>query len=186
MDTLISQYHTGNGDSVEEKICLRAFHAADTLKSRIRKTIFDYQQQGWELIGISIQGPCIHLKFKPSRTRPTTARETNHPMILTDNNFQKEVLENPQPVLVEITADWCGSCHIMAPVLERLAVEFRRQIKFGRLDVDANERTAEAYGMRKLPMLLFFKDGQLADSVIGVVSKSVLEARIKTLLQTAG
>ena len=95
-------------------------------------------------------------------------------MVLTDNNFRKEVLENPQPVLVEISADWCGTCHIMAPVLEKLAVEFEGQIKFGRLDVDANERTAKAYGMRELPMLLFFKDGQLVDYVMGVVSKSVL------------
>jgi thioredoxin 1 len=104
--------------------------------------------------------------------------------ILTDNNFQKEVLENPQPVLVEISADWCGTCHIMAPVLKKLAAEFEGQIKFGRLDADANERTAKAYGMRELPMLLFFKDGQLVDYVMGVVSKSALEARIKTLLQT--
>jgi hypothetical protein len=50
---------------VEEKICLRPFHASETLKNKIRKTIFDYQQRGWELICISIQGPCIHLKFKP-------------------------------------------------------------------------------------------------------------------------
>ncbi len=104
--------------------------------------------------------------------------------ILTDNNFQKEVLENPQSVLVEISADWCGTCHIMAPVLEKLVVEFDGQIKFGRLDVDANERTANAYGMRELPVLLFFKDGQIVDYVMGVVSKSVLEARIKALLQT--
>src|SRR5512139_1588257 len=104
--------------------------------------------------------------------------------ILTDNNFQKEVLENPQPVLVEISADWCGTCHIMAPVLEKLAVEFDGQIKFGRLDVDANERTAKAYGMRELPMLLFFKDGQLVDYAMGMVARNVLEARIKTLLQT--
>jgi thioredoxin 1 len=104
--------------------------------------------------------------------------------ILTDNNFQREVLENTQPVLVEVSADWCGACHIIAPVLEKLVVEFEGQIKFGRLDVDANERTAKAYGMRELPMLLFFKDGQLVDYVMGVVSKSVLEARVKTLLQT--
>lgn len=78
METFTSQYHTGDGDSVEAKICLRAFHTADTLKSKIRKTIFAYQQRGWELIGISIQGPCIHLKFKLGMIGTTTARGTNH------------------------------------------------------------------------------------------------------------
>jgi thioredoxin 1 len=100
--------------------------------------------------------------------------------ILTDNNFQREVLENTQPVLVEISADWCGTCHIMAPVLEKLAVEFDGQIKFGRLDVDANERTAKAYGMRELPLLLFFKDGQLVDYVMGVVSRNTLEKKLES------
>jgi hypothetical protein len=65
MDTLTSQYRIANGDCVEEKICLRTFHASEALKNKIRKTMIDYQQQGWELIRISIQGPCIHLKFKP-------------------------------------------------------------------------------------------------------------------------
>lgn len=104
--------------------------------------------------------------------------------ILTDNNFQKEVLENLQPVLVEISADWCGTCHIMAPVLEKLAVEFDGKIKFGRLDVDANERIAKVYGMRELPLLLFFCDGQLVDYTMGVIARHALEARLATLLQT--
>jgi thioredoxin len=103
--------------------------------------------------------------------------------ILTDKNFQKEVLENPQPVLVEISADWCGTCHIMAPVLEKLAVKFEGQIKFGRLDVDANEGTAKAYGMHELPTLLFFRDGQLVDYAMGVIARNTLEARLATLLQ---
>lgn len=104
--------------------------------------------------------------------------------ILTDNNFQKEVLENPQPVLVEISADWCGTCHIMAPVLEKLAAEFEGQIKFGRLDADANASTAKAYGMRELPTLLLFRNGQLVDYTMGVIARNALEARLATLLQT--
>jgi thioredoxin 1 len=103
--------------------------------------------------------------------------------ILTNNNFQKEVLENPQPVLVEISADWCGTCHIMAPVLENLAAEFEGQIKFGRLDADANERTAKAYVMRELPTLLLFRDGQLVDYTMGVIARNALAARLAPLLQ---
>lgn len=103
--------------------------------------------------------------------------------VLTDKNFKKQVLENPQPVLVEISADWCGACHILAPVLEKLALEFEGQIKFGRLDVDANEKTAKAYGMHELPMLLFFKDGELVDYVMGVIARNALQARLTKLLQ---
>ena len=65
MNTLTRDYQIKNDDWMEEKICLRTFHAAEMLKNKIRTTIFDYQQRGWELICISIQGPCIHLKFKP-------------------------------------------------------------------------------------------------------------------------
>lgn len=104
--------------------------------------------------------------------------------ILTDNNFQTEVLENPQPVLVEISADWCGTCHIMAPVLEKLGTDFAGQIKFGRLDVDANEQITKAFGVRELPLLLFFRDGQLVDYAKGVIARNALEARLATLLQT--
>lgn len=102
--------------------------------------------------------------------------------ILTQENFSKEVLESTQPVLVELNADWCGACHIIAPVLEKLAVEFNGQIKFGRLDVDANEQTARTYGLYELPTLLFFKNGRLVDSVIGVTARTTLQTRITKLL----
>lgn len=92
-------------------------------------------------------------------------------VILTDRSFPEEVFENSQPVLVEISADWCGSCHIMAPVLKKLAVAFEGQIKFGRLHTDANAQTTRVYGMRALPLLLLFKDGQLVDHLVGVVTR---------------
>lgn len=103
--------------------------------------------------------------------------------ILTDENFQKEVLENLEPVLVEIGADWCGTCHIMDPIIEKLAVDYKGQIKFGKLDIDTNERIAREYGVSELPFLLFFKNGQPVDHIIGAVSKKVLETRLKELLQ---
>lgn len=104
--------------------------------------------------------------------------------ILTDENFGKEVLENARPVLVELNADWCGACYIIAPVLEKLATEFDGQIKFCRLDVDANEETAKAYGAYELPALLLFRDGQLVDCVMGVTARSALQAKLTRLLHT--
>lgn len=102
--------------------------------------------------------------------------------MLTETNFRKEVLETSEVVLVEIGADWCGTCEIMAPIIERLAADYEGRIKFGRLDIDTNERLAGEYGVTELPFLLFFKEGQLVDHIIGVVSGKVLEERIKALL----
>jgi len=101
---------------------------------------------------------------------------------LSGANFWKKVLESPIPFLVEIGAEWSGACDIIAPVLERLAIEYEGKIQFGRLDIDANEKIAREFGVTDLPFLLFFKDGKLADHIIGMVSSTVLEARIKNLL----
>jgi thioredoxin 1 len=102
---------------------------------------------------------------------------------LTETNFWKKVLESPIPFLVEIGADWCGSCDIMAPIIERLAIEYEGKIKLGRLDIDANELLAREFGVTGLPYLLFFKDGKLADHIFGITSPVILEARVQNLLQ---
>jgi len=121
-----------------------------------------------------------------SMIRTATPGKLDMYAILTDRNFPEEVLENPQPVLVEISADWCDSWHIMAPVLEKLAIEFEGQIKFGRRDAQANAQTARVYGMDELPLRLLFKDGQRVDHLVGVVARQALEAKIKMLTRTAG
>lgn len=104
---------------------------------------------------------------------------------LTDQNFQTEVLEYSKPVLVEVEADWCGTCHIMAPILEKLAHYYEGRIKFGRIDIEANEKIARDYGVSELPFLLFFKDGRLVDHVIGALSEKALDKRLKTLLSNS-
>ncbi|NIT56691.1 MAG: thiol reductase thioredoxin [Aliifodinibius sp.] len=102
---------------------------------------------------------------------------------LTGANHWKEVLESPIPFLVEIGADWCGTCDIMAPILERLAIEYEGKIRVGRLDIDTNEQVAREFGVTELPFLLLFKDGNLVDHVIGMVSATNLKARIQKLLE---
>ena len=105
------------------------------------------------------------------------------PTILTDEDFQQEVIENPEPVIVEIGAEWCGTCHIIAPIIEKLAVKFNEQIKFARLDIDRSKRMAGEYHITDLPTLLFFNNGQIVDHLFGAVSGYEVEAKIKTLLQ---
>jgi thioredoxin 1 len=101
---------------------------------------------------------------------------------LTGKNFWKRVLESPLPFLVEIGAEWSGSCEIMAPLMERLAAEYEGRIHFGRLDIDANEEIAREFGVTELPFLLFFRDGKLVDFIIGTVSRQVLKEHIQNLI----
>jgi len=107
---------------------------------------------------------------------------THHIMHLNDDNFQNMVLDDAGLILVEIKADWSGTCHIMAPILEKLAHYYREQMKFGVLDVDASERVAREFGLDKLPILLFFRNGKIIDHTVGTVSKKDLEERIKAMI----
>lgn len=100
---------------------------------------------------------------------------------LTDANFASEVLESDQPVLVDFWATWCGPCRIIAPIIVELADDFEGKAKVGKLDVDHNPKTAMQYGVRSIPTLLFFKDGQVVDQLVGSASKKVLAAKLEGL-----
>ena len=102
---------------------------------------------------------------------------------LTDRNFKYEVLEHHKPVLVEFVADWSGLCHIIAPIIDRLADEFCEQIKFCKIDSDLNPGVKKTYGVRDLPTLLFFNEGRIVDHVVGALSRSDLSVRLENLLK---
>ena len=100
---------------------------------------------------------------------------------LTDGNFRKEVLESTRPFLVEFGADWCGTCHINAPIIKKVLADYEGRIKFGRLDLEKNDGVFKEYGIRDIPTILFFKNGQVADHVTGCVKRGDLSARLKAL-----
>jgi thioredoxin 1 len=100
------------------------------------------------------------------------------PIELTDDNFQKEVLDASTPVLVDFWAVWCGPCKMIAPVVEDIAKEYTGQIKVGKLDVDANAETAMKFGIRSIPTLLVFKDGKVVEQIIGAMPKRNLLDRV--------
>ena len=104
-------------------------------------------------------------------------------LTLTDDNFQQEVVESTQPILVDFWADWCGPCHMIAPVIEELAVDFEGRAKVGKLDVDQNPRVAEKFGIRSIPNLLVFKDGKVVDQVVGVAAKKELADKLDRLVE---
>jgi thioredoxin 1 len=100
---------------------------------------------------------------------------------VTDGNFQAEVLESDQPVLVDFWAPWCGPCRVVAPVLEEIAGE-RADLKIVKLNVDDNQQTAAQFEVLSIPTLILFRHGQVAKKVIGAYPKKKLEAELEPAL----
>lgn len=90
----------------------------------------------------------------------------------TDDNFKTEVLDSNIPVLVDFYADWCGPCKMMAPIIDEVATEFEGVAKVGKLNVDESPNTSSKYRVMSIPTLLFVKNGEVVESVVGAVSKA--------------
>jgi len=101
---------------------------------------------------------------------------------VTDANFEAEVLKSADPVLVDYWADWCGPCKMLAPVLDEIASEYAGKVKVAKLNIDENPVTPPRYGIRGIPTLMLFKDGEVEATKIGAVSKSQLTAFIDSNL----
>ena len=106
----------------------------------------------------------------------------SEPIALTDDNFSEEVLQANQPVLVDFWAAWCGPCRMVAPIVEELAGEYDGRAKVCKLDVDAAQKTAGEFGIRSIPTLLIFKEGKVADQVIGAVPKTQITEKLDAVL----
>ncbi len=104
------------------------------------------------------------------------------PVAITDASFEAEVLKSDKPVIVDFWATWCGPCKMIAPILEEIAGEYADKVKVAKLDVDANNQTPGKFGIMSIPSLLFFKNGEEVDRVIGAVPKSQLLARLDRVL----
>jgi thioredoxin 1 len=97
----------------------------------------------------------------------------------TDENFQSEVLGSTEPVLVDFWAAWCGPCRNLAPLVDQVAAEYKGKLKVGKLDVDAHQNVPQKYNVLSIPTVLLFKNGQVADQVVGSVPKATLDAMVK-------
>lgn len=103
------------------------------------------------------------------------------PITITDDNFEAEVINSELPVLIDFWAAWCGPCKMIAPIVEELAVEYDGKVKIGKLDVDDNQQTAIKYGVRSIPTVLLLKDGEVKDTIIGAVPKTVFIEKLNSL-----
>ena len=103
-------------------------------------------------------------------------------VVITDANFEDEVIQSDLPVLVDFWAEWCGPCKMIAPVLDEIASELNGKITLGKLDVDENQSTAMAFGVMSIPTLMLFKDGQQVETIVGFQQKAQLLGKIQSHL----
>lgn len=101
---------------------------------------------------------------------------------ISDQNFEEEVLKSDLPVVVDFWAPWCAPCLMISPITEKLSEEFQGKVKFCKLNVDENPRTATKYQVMSIPLLLFFKDGQVVDQSLGAVPERMLRPKVEALL----
>ena len=99
-----------------------------------------------------------------------------HIVHISDESFEEEVLQSEQPVLIDYWAEWCGPCKMIAPVLDEIATEYSNRLKVVKLNIDDNPQTPPKYGIRGIPTLMVFKNGQVEATKVGAVSKAQLTA----------
>ena len=124
-------------------------------------------------VGIDFDYPDLDVFF--------LAMENSETITLNESNFDRELTQDDKPMIVDFWAEWCGPCKMIAPLLDEIAREKAGAVKIAKVNVDDNQSLSFKYNIRAIPALLFFKNGQLRDQVIGVTSKKDLLSRLEAL-----
>jgi len=101
---------------------------------------------------------------------------------ITDSNFEEKVLKSSKPVMVDFWAPWCGPCRMVGPIMDEISDEYADTAVVGKVDVDSNQEFAAKYGVRNIPTVLFFKNGEVANRQVGVASKATYAEAIDSLI----
>lgn len=104
------------------------------------------------------------------------------PLEITDSNFEEKVLKADKPVILDLWAEWCGPCRMVGPIVNEIGEEYDGQVIVGKLDVDNNPQTTAKFGIRNIPTILFFKNGEVVDKQVGAVPKAALVEKLEPLL----
>ncbi|MGE5624489.1 MAG: thioredoxin TrxA [Bacillota bacterium] len=107
---------------------------------------------------------------------------SDHIVYTSDANFENDVLKSSVPVLVDYWAEWCGPCKMISPILDEIAGDYQGKLKIAKVNVDENQQVTQKYGIRSIPTLMMFKDGNVQAQKVGAMSKSQLAAFIETNL----
>jgi len=118
--------------------------------------------------------------LRPGHKETKERTHVANTMAVTDADFQKEVLESTLPVVVDFWAPWCGPCRMVGPVVETLSREFDGQVRFVKVNVDENPEKAAAYGVQGIPTLLFFRDGEMVERIVGALPEPVLRSQVQS------
>ncbi len=102
---------------------------------------------------------------------------------LNDSNFEAEVVQSKQPVLVDFWAPWCGPCRSMAPIIEELSTEYQGKVKIAKINVDQNQELARRFGVMSIPTLVMFKNGQNIGQTVGLTPKALLAKKLDALIE---
>lgn len=103
-------------------------------------------------------------------------------LAINDSNFEEVVLKSDKPVVLDFWAEWCGPCRMVAPIIDQMAEEYKDKAVIGKVDVDSNPGISARFGIRNIPTVLFFKNGEVADKQVGAVPKSNFVAKLEAIL----
>ena len=101
---------------------------------------------------------------------------------ITDSNFEEQVLKSEKPVIIDFWAEWCGPCRMVGPIVQELGEEYAEKAIVGKVNVDENPGVTSKFGIRNIPTILFFKDGDVVDKQVGAVPKQVLAGKLEAIL----
>jgi thioredoxin 1 len=138
-----------------------------------------------KLTGAFLQGSQGRIKRSTSFNKTQHSRRTMASadvFNIGDGDFQKEVLDSLQPVLVDFWATWCAPCRAIAPAVEELATQYKGRVKVVKVNIDEHQQTPQQYGVRSIPMLFVFKGGVVVEQIVGAVPKARLEEALKKVV----
>ena len=118
----------------------------------------------------------------PSETQPEGESTVAGVAEVTDQNFEKEIVQSPKPAVVDFWAEWCGPCRVLSPTIDQIAEEFTGKVKVGKVDTDANREVSVQYGISAITTVILFKNGEVQKKYVGLQSKGDLVTALESLL----